>query len=63
MDFTEYIAKVTGVIWAGCKAHTSYTFYKLPTREEVMERSGDFQRVVSIKIIKRTTRTETVALA
>jgi hypothetical protein len=51
---TTYIAKVNGIIWQGCKASTEYNFDHNPTKQEIKERSGDFQVVTSARVIART---------
>jgi hypothetical protein len=53
---TSYTAKVYGIVWAGYKASTKYYFTHRPTRAEVLDRSGDFQKVTRIQLRATETR-------
>lgn len=46
----SYTVKVSGIVWAGYKASTEYTFNHQPTRAEVLTRTGDFQHVAKTTI-------------
>jgi len=55
MKFTKWTAKVWGVVWQGHRASTEYEFNHLPTRADVLARSGDFQHVTRIEATKTQT--------
>lgn len=61
MTFESYSAKVKGIIWNGTRGYTFYDFDHKPTRQEVMDRSGDFRRVTSIKLTRKLENWQTVA--
>jgi len=63
MTFTKYTAKVSGVIWLGCKASTQYDFPSLPTRADVLAKAGDFQHVTKIQVTATQTTITRVRLA
>lgn len=54
----QYTAKVYGITWAGYAASTKYTFYRQPTRAEVMAKAGDFQSVTRIYLTRMVTTVE-----
>jgi hypothetical protein len=58
--YESYTAVVNGIAWAGYKASCEYHFSHHPTRAEVIAKSGDFQEVTRVKIIKRTVTIERV---
>jgi hypothetical protein len=60
MTFERYTAKVNGLAWAGYKASTEYEFPHLPTRADVLARSGDFQHVTRVSVTRTTTTIERV---
>ena len=53
MTFTSYDVKVNGIAWAGYKASTKYHFDHQPTRQEVMDKAGDFRQVTRIQVTER----------
>lgn len=55
---TSYTAKVYGIAWAGYKVSTEYTFYRQPTRAEVMAKASDFQSVTRIQLTRKVTTIE-----
>lgn len=63
MTFESYKATVRGIIWDGGRGYTSYTFGHLPTRAEVLAKSGDFQLVTGISLKRTTTTIEACKLA
>lgn len=52
----SYSARVSGTIWNRTRAWTTYTFQSLPTREQIIEKAGDFQHVSSITLTRTTIR-------
>jgi hypothetical protein len=58
----SYTARVSGIIWQGSKAWTEYRFPFHPTREQVMEKAGDFQIVQSIQLTETITTVRRIAL-
>lgn len=63
MTYTTYKAKVSGVIWQGCRASTFYTFDHQPTTDEVLQRSRDFQTVTKIQVVKTVSVSQHVSCA
>ena len=52
----NFTAKVCGVAWAGYKASTEYDFgWTKPTREQIIAKAGDFQKVTRVELFKTET--------
>lgn len=54
MTHTTYIVDVTGILWNGAKAHTSYNFPTEPTNEAISQKS-DFQKITSFRVKRQET--------
>jgi len=58
-----YSVRVSGRIWNGSRAWTTYPFDTLPTREQVLAKAADFERVQSIAVTRITTEHTRTPLA
>jgi hypothetical protein len=56
------VSRFNGIAWSGYKASTEYDFgWTKPTREQVIARAGDFQRVTRVEVFCTETNVSRVS--